>query len=81
VSDNILYQSTVTIAGYGKTNTDLICNLIKTVELIIIPRQECEQRIINLKKNPCKIAEKYLCGIANPVAIMIAVCIISNKYY
>jgi hypothetical protein len=69
-----LCRKTVEFAGFGISTTGRITRLMETVEMTIISKRECENRVERLNRNTYAINEKYLCAVADPIALMSNVC-------
>jgi hypothetical protein len=75
LSDLGLHRATVRVVGYGNKQFDEMYRIMETVEMTIISRRECENRILKIQEEKFSITEQYLCGIGTPHVIMTHVCI------
>jgi hypothetical protein len=73
LSNEQLYGLNVNAAGWGVANDGTNPRYLETVELKILTKTECEERISRGSGSPVILPDKLLCSIAEPFALLINV--------
>jgi hypothetical protein len=64
------YGLNVRIAAWGDSEHSVTSPHLKTVELTVLSKADCDERIYRLGGRTFKIHETRLCTFANPFALM-----------